>query len=240
MRFYNPCMSQAFHLVQLQKIDTQLDQLKNRLSEIERTLNSNEALQQAQLENKAAGDQVHQAQSVLRNAENIVQSQRIKIETSESALYGGKIHNPKELQDLQVDIQSLKKYLAVLEDQQLEAMLNLEQVEELQKATLERVNRVMAETANQSASLLGEQGQLFRTQERLQTERQAVLPQITAENIAIYGRLREQKRGMAVCQVEDGACKGCGTSLRPAEIQAARSPSLLVRCSTCGRILYAG
>ncbi len=233
-------MSLAFHLAQLQKIDTQLDQLKNRLNEIERILNSNEALQQAQLENKAAGEQVLQAQRVLRNTEDAVQNQRIKIETSEAALYGGKIHNPKELQDLQVEIHSLKKYHTTLEDQQLEAMLSLEQVEGRQQATMERVSRVLAETANQSASLLGEQGQLTRTQERLQTERLAVLPQITPENIIVYSRLRELKRGMAVCQVEDGACKGCGSSLRPAEIQAARSPSQLVRCSTCGRILYAG
>jgi uncharacterized protein len=233
-------MSQAFHLAQLQKIDTQLDQLKNRLNDIERILNSNEALRQAQLENEAAGEQVHQIQRVLHTAEDAVQVQRIKIETSEASLYGGKIRNPKELQDLQVEIQSLKKYMVVLEDQQLEAMLSMEQAEERQKAKAERVSHVLAETANQSASLLGEQGQLTRTTERLQTERLAVLPQITPENITVYTRLKEQKRGMAVCQVEDGACKGCGSSLRPAEIQAARSPSQLVRCSTCGRILYAG
>jgi predicted nucleic acid-binding Zn-ribbon protein len=233
-------MSQAFHLAQLQKVDTQLDQIQNRLNEIDRVLKSNQSLQQAQAEAKAAKERVFQAQQTLRSAEDAVQAQRIKIELSESSLYGGKIRSPKELQDLQAEIASLKKHMATLEDTQLDAMVALEQIEDDQKKADQRITLVQAELASQSASLLGEQGMLVKNQDRFQTERQAVLPQISAENIVVYNRLREQKRGMAVSQVEDGACKGCGSSLRPAEIQAARSPSQLVRCSTCGRILYAG
>jgi uncharacterized protein len=233
-------MSQAFHLAQLQKVDTQLDQIQNRLNEIDRIIKTNQTLQQAEAELKTARDRMLETQRALGKAEDAVQSQRIKIETSESSLYGGKIRSPKELQDLQSDIVSLKKHLATLEDQQLDNMLSLEQAEESQKKADQRMTAVQAEFTSQSASLIGEQGMLQKTQERLQVERQAVLPQIEAENIVTYNRLREQKRGIAVSQVEDGACKGCGSTLRPAEIQAARSPSQLVRCSTCGRILYAG
>ncbi len=233
-------MSQASHLAQLQKFDTQLDHIQSRLLEIEQVLKSNQALQQAENDTHAAKERLLQAQRTLRSAEERVQAQRIKIETSEASLYSGKIHSPKELQDLQTEIVSLKKRLAALEDEQLEGMVALEQAEDDQKKADQRLVLVQAELASQSASLLGEQSLLRKNQERFQTEKQAVLPQISAENLQTYNRLREQKRGMAVSQVEDGACKSCGTALRPAEIQAARSPSQLARCSTCGRILYAG
>jgi predicted nucleic acid-binding Zn-ribbon protein len=233
-------MSQAFHLLQLQKIDTQLDQIQSRLNAIDTILQTNEALKQAMAANLAADQQLTADQHKLRTAESAVQAQQIKIETADAALYSGKIRIPKELQDLQNDILSLKRRRAALEDEQIEAMLALEKDEENQRLAAQHLLKVQAETANQSASLLGEQTQLLKNQERLNVERQAVLPQIMPENIAIYTRLREQKHGLAVCKVEDNACAGCGSSLRPEEKQAARSPSQLVRCSSCNRFLYAG
>ena len=233
-------MSQAFHLAQLQKVDTQLDQIQTRLSAIEQELHSNDALKLAQSADELAQQQVRQSQRALRSAEDAVQAVRIKIETSEASLYGGKIKNPKELQDIQNEVQALKRRLAELEDQELEAMINLEASEETEKSKKQQLLKTQAEATTHSAGLVGEQSQLIRLRERLITEREAILPQITPEYITTYSRLREQKRGLAVCQVQDGACAGCGTVLRPAEWQAARSPSQVVRCSTCGRILYAG
>ena len=233
-------MSQAFHLAQLQKVDTQLDQIQTRLSAIELELQSNDALKQAQSADELAQQGVRQSQRILRNAEDAVQAVRIKIETSESSLYGGKIQNPKELRDLQNEVQALKRRLSELEDQQLEAMMTLETAEETEKSKKQQLVNTQAESTSQAAGLLGEQTQSIRSRDRLFIERDAILPQITPEYLTTYNRLREQKRGLAVCQVQDGACAGCGTVLRPAEWQAARSPSQVVRCSTCGRILYAG
>jgi predicted nucleic acid-binding Zn-ribbon protein len=233
-------MNEAFHLAQLQKVDTQLDQIQARLAAIDLELSSNDTLKQAQTADELAQQQVQKSQRNLRSAEDAVSAIRIKIETSESSLYGGKIKNPKELQDLQHEIQALKRRLSELEDQELESMLALESSENTQKEKDQLLLKTQAEVSSQSAGLLGEQTQLNRSRERLLTERNAILPQISAEYLAIYHRLREQKRGLAVCQVQDGSCTACGTVLRPAEWQAARSPSQVVRCTTCGRILYAG
>jgi hypothetical protein len=38
---------------------------------------------------------------VLKQSELEVEKQRIKIQQTEASLYGGLVHNPKELQDLQ-------------------------------------------------------------------------------------------------------------------------------------------
>jgi len=233
-------MSQAFHLFQLQKIDTQLDQIQSRLNQIEVILQSNETLKQAEQNNTAAALSLKAAQTALQHTETAVQNQRVKIETCDATLYSGRIKITKELQDLQNEILSLKRRLAVLEDEQFQAMVTLEEVESLQKSMAQALVKAQAEVADQTASLRGEQSQLLKTKDRLNTERQAVTPQTNAESLVIYARLREQKRGLAVCQVLEDACAGCGSVLRPEERQAARSPSQLVRCGSCGRLLYAG
>jgi uncharacterized protein len=233
-------MSQAFNLLQLQKIDTQLDQIQSRLSQIEHILSTNDSLNLAIAANEDANQKVLKARQILAKSEELVQAQRIKIEISEAALYSGKIHIPKELQEMQVEITSLKKRLSILEDEQLDAMVLLEDSEKAQADSFTKLRSTQAEVAGQSAGLMGEQSQLQKNRERLNTERMAALSQISPENLTSYTRLREQKRGLAVCQVEDNACAGCGSTLRPEVRQAARSPLQVVRCETCGRILYAG
>jgi uncharacterized protein len=233
-------MSQAFHLYQLQKLDTQLDQVQSRLHQIEMILQSNDTLKQAELNHAAAVNSLKAALLTLQKTETAVQNQQIKIETSEAALYSGRIRITKELQDLQNEIKSLKKFLTTLEEEQFQAMVALEDAETFQNTTSQELGKAQAEAAGQTASLRGEQSQLLKTQDRLHTEREAVSPQINAESLAIYLRLREQKRGLAVCPVTDDACAICGSVLRPEEKQAARAPNQLVRCQSCGRILYAG
>jgi predicted nucleic acid-binding Zn-ribbon protein len=38
--------------------------------------------------------------------------------------------------------------------------------------------------------------------------------------------------------VERGLCRGCGVTLPSGDVQRARAGQELVRCNSCGRILY--
>ena len=228
-------MSQSFHLYQIQKIDTQLDQIEARRAEITSILEKDVRMRNAQKHLDEAHVQVHQLQHALREMEEITRAKRIKIEQSEAALYGGSVRSPKELQDLQTEVASLKKHLATLEDQQLEKMMQLEAAE-AQRAFDELDEQLISEYA----SLNGEKSQLERQRERLNAERTVISGQISAENLEVYQRLRQQKKGQAVVPIEDESCGVCGATLTPAECQAAKSPLKIIFCSACGRILYAG
>jgi predicted nucleic acid-binding Zn-ribbon protein len=233
-------MNQAFQLYQLQKIDSQFDVIENRLNEITKILDADETLKRAEAAVQQKQLELHQEKMSLQKIDDAVQAQKIKMETSGAALYGGKIQNPKELQDLQNEISSLKKHLAVLEDQELEAMIRYDQLElDLKKALEDQIN-ARGEVVEKQSKLLGEQLQLTKTKEKLLAERAAVVPAILPENLEMYLKLRKTKRGVAVASVTEEACTGCGSNLTPAEWQAARSPRQVAYCSSCGRILYAG
>jgi uncharacterized protein len=233
-------MNQSSQLYQVQKIDTALDQANARLAEIMRIIEADKSVHTAQEHVSAATKSVHSARRALTNIEDNVKAVQIKIQTSEASLYGGKIRNPKELQDLQSEITALKRRHSSLEDDQLEAMLAYEDAENVLDEANKSLVDVKADFASRQASLIGEQSQLIKTVERLQAERNATVQSILPDNLQFYERLRKQKRGLAVVLVEDGSCSGCGSSVRPAEIQTARSPSQMLPCSSCGRILYAG
>jgi predicted nucleic acid-binding Zn-ribbon protein len=233
-------MSQSSSLYRLQQIDSQLDQAHNRLREIEATLNDNTALQHAQMQAQNIEHALQEARKALRRAEDTVQDQHIKIGQTESALYGGKVRNPKELQDLQNEAAALKRYLSVLEDRQLEAMLVVEETEAEHKKSQASLNDVRARAEEQHAGLKGEQSSIEKTVERLVIERHAAISAITPVDLSLYEQLRQNRRGIAVAKVTAKACGACGALLTPVLLQSAAVPSQIVRCSSCGRILYIG
>lgn len=232
-------MSAALGLYRLQRVDSQVDQIQARLRTIQQTLENDVALRSAN-ELFTAADAKHQdAERTLKLSEGEVEKQRIKIEQTEASLYGGKVHNPKELQDLQKDVASLKRFLETLEERQLEAMIAAETAEKELQAAGADLERVRSNLKEQNKDLARESETLHKNLERLSSERQAVVTDIATQALNIYDQLRKQKRGLAITTIEDNSCEACGTTLTPSQQQNARSTSQLFHCPTCGRILYA-
>lgn len=221
-------------------MDSQIDQINQRLVEIQHILDNDHEVNTAQSAHTEAEQQLHKARHTLKAAEETVQSHRMKIEINQAALYGGRVRNPKELQDLQNESAALARHLSVLEDKQLEAMLAVEECEQRHAAASSGLDQARARFATHSATLLGEQTRLQKDRERLQAERQPTASQISPAYVDVYDRLRQKKSGIAVASIEEGCCTACGSELPPMEWQAARSPNKVVYCSSCGRILYAG
>lgn len=233
-------MNQAFHLYRLQQIDTQIDQAAASLADIEKLLSGDETVRQARQSLEGISKQLHQNRQGLKQAEFAVKEQQIKIAQNEASLYGGRIRNPKELQDLQKDIASLKKHLAALEDKQLEGMVAVEDAEGAEEAARKNLLGAEANFAEKSAGWLGQKDVLLHTLERLKAERTTAAPPVNPDSMRIYDNIRKRKSGVAVTTARDGSCTVCGATIRPMELQAARSAPDLVYCSFCGRILYVG
>jgi predicted nucleic acid-binding Zn-ribbon protein len=232
-------MSAALGLYRLQQVDSQIDQIQARLKTIGQTLDNDAVLRAAQ-ERVVAADGTHkESERALMLSEAEVEKQRIKIEQTEASLYGGKVHNPKELQDLQMDVASLKRHLITLEERQLEAMITAETTEQELQRIKNDLEQVQSDRQGQYQDLTQESETLQKNLERLHSERQAVVTDIASQALNVYDQLRKQKRGLAISTIADNSCEACGTTLTPSQQQNARSTSRLFHCPTCGRILYA-
>jgi predicted nucleic acid-binding Zn-ribbon protein len=232
-------MSASLGLFRLQQVDSQIDRARLQLDGIRKTLENDLELKKALALVEASQAEFHEAKSQLKTSEAEAEAQKIKIEQTEASLYGGSVHNPKELQDLQRDVASLKKHLATLEERELEAMLKVEKAEATLGAARSSLESIQSKLSGEHRTLLHEQSKLLTDLERLGQEREASASPVDMELITIYNDLRKQKRGVAVTDFEDNSCSSCGASLTSSLQQNAKSPRQLTYCPSCGRILYA-
>jgi uncharacterized protein len=231
-------MSQKLNLYRLQQLDSRIDRARVRLLAIQKKLEDDVVLRQASELARTTGEARQSAEQALRQAEAAVKAQKIKIEQTESSLYSGTVHNPKELQDLQNDVASLRRHLSTLEDRQLEAMITLEDTEAISNKAQAQLQAAQKQWAEQNRDLHQEQEGLLKETDTLSTQRMAVTESIPEESITLYNRLRQQHNGVAVATLSDSSCDACGAGLTAALIQAARSAGQTINCPSCGRILY--
>ena len=232
-------MSAALGLYRLQQVDSQIDQIQARLRMIQQTLENDVTLRTANDQFSAATTRHKDAERLLKLSEAEVEKQRLKLEQTDASLYGGKVQNPKELQDLQKDVASLKRHLETLEERELEAMIAVETAEKEWQTAKTGLEGVQANLKEQNKDLTSESEILRKNLERLNSERQAVVTDIAGQTLNVYDQLRKQKRGLAITTIADSSCEACGTTLTASQQQNARSTSQLFHCPTCGRILYA-
>jgi len=127
-----------------------------------------------------------------------------------------------------------------LEDQQLEAMLELDEAE----SQLSAAEKTQADTENQVAAqkklLAADKSELIHDLGINETEREAAASNIDDYDLRQYEKLRKQKNGIAVARVVDKTCAACGSTLTAATFSSAKVPTKITRCNSCGRILYVG
>ena len=232
-------MSAALGLYRLQQVDSQIDHAQSRLKIIRQTLENDAELRAASEQATSAEKQLREAERLLKQTELEVEKQRLKLQQTEASLYGGLVHNPKELQDLQKDVASLKRHLETLEDRELEAMQVVENAEKNEQIAKAALQQVTASRGDQFRELTNESEILNKDLDRFSSERSAVVKDLASQAIQTYDQLRKQRRGIAVTTVSDSACAACGTTLTASQQQSARSTSQLFYCPSCGRILYA-
>lgn len=230
----------TFHLFQLQKLDSVLAQYKQQELDLRTKIDDLSLVNSTRKDLDQAMEKLQEEKRKSENIESSLSSKRIKLAQSESSLYSGKIQNPKELQDLQLEIASLKKAIMVLEDSQIGSWEKLEILTAESEVKSNNFKNAESNSALHNQEMENELSRLLIDQQRVNLEKNAVTSQISPAFLSIYQKLLLSKKGVAVSEIEDSSCGICGTTLTPSECQLARNHSVIQLCSNCGRILYAG
>ncbi len=225
-------------LYRLQKVDNQLAQKKRRYRQVEARLGESEPLRRARAELKEAREHLARCQATLRDLELQVAGVVEKQQASEKLLYSGRVKNPRELSDLQKEIEYLKRRQAELEDRQLEAMVEVEQATTRLGIASEQYVVVESSWRAENAELGAEYDSLRRELAHLLAQRKGLLRHISETDLAEYNAIRRLRQGVAVVAVRDGACQVCHVSVPRRDLERARQTDELFHCSGCDRILY--
>ena len=230
-------MSAVTQLYALQDIDLSIAASKNALDEAEALIGNTDELEAAREAAASANEALQAAERVFKERENEANDLALKIEPLEKKLYQGTILNPKELDDLQKDIESLKKRRDQLDEQAIEAMDALEDAQRAQKETQERLDAMEADHKAGQTALHERIAALQLEIQELQSERDEQAADVEPSLLQLYGRVAAIRQNRAVAKVEGGACQGCRLSLPSSLIQRARGGGNIVQCSSCERIL---
>lgn len=229
-------MTIAKQLYQLQEIDLEIESDRQALEQIASQLGESQAVVEARSRLTSEQQRLDEAKKEQRSAEWEIADLGSKITTLEKKLYSGEITSPKELTNLQHEIEGLKARRSQLEDKALEIMDQVE-LSEASVATISgELKTREAEWQVKQQQLSTEMEQLKAALSDLEDKRQLVAAEIDPQTVEFYHELKKQRR-TAVAKVEQGICRGCRISLSTTELQQARG-NRLVQCSSCGRILF--
>ncbi|MGB2894968.1 MAG: C4-type zinc ribbon domain-containing protein [Anaerolineales bacterium] len=233
-------MSRVSNIFRLQELDLEISRCHGRIAEIDVLLADDDEVTSARADLESREEKLAEARLANSSADHAVESQRAKIENTEKALYSGSVTNPKELEDLTLESQSLKRYLDTLEDRLLEAMVALEENEIKHDQASQKLTQLIARKSGENDLLAADRLDLLATIERTETERDAALSNISADDLKIYDKFRKRFDGVALALTRDSSCGVCGVDLARSIEQDIRSGNTLIYCEQCGRILYAG
>ena len=231
-------MSKAETLYRLQIIDLEIDERSRRLKEVKAILEGNEELGRARQALQDGEKKLSRQRTRLRDQELEMRSLANKIASVEDRLYGGHIKNPKELASRQEEVQYLKRRKGGLEDQVLEAMIEVEESEASVTEQREKLARLEEEWQETQARLSAEQNELVNRLSQLRAKRAKLQKTIEAGDLALYEDLRRRWGGRAVALLEGELCQACGVTLPSSKAQQARQGKALTLCGSCERILY--
>lgn len=172
--------------------------------------------------------------------EDEIASLREKQALADKQLYSGTTNNPRELQALQDDIDSIKRRIGKLEDDELEVMEATEPVDGERRALQAERNDVDSKAEVLRGELAEAVAGIDAELAEERAQRDAAAADVEDELLAEYEGLRQRRSGgIAIARLVGSTCQGCHLALSAVEVDRIRKLSLdeRVTCEECGRLL---
>ena len=230
-------MTDAASLYELQKIDSNWEKVRRRLIQIQKLTAEPEDLRTAREHLRQTDKQLHDWHALQLNAELESRGLAERIAESDKLLMSGTVRNPKELEQLDASVAALRRHQASVEEQGVNALLQVETLTKQQKGEQAVLAGVEKTWNTRREELVQEENKLKRYALQLKAQRAKLTESIPASDVALYDDLRKRKAGIAVSPIANGVCTACSVRVPTGVASTLRSRSEAIYCTSCGRIL---
>jgi len=232
--------AEQLRLLELQGVDTALDQLAHRrehLPEITQIRLLEDRLQQAADEVVLAETEVSDLAREQRRLESDVDQVRARAARDQQRMQAGT--SAKEAGSLQHEVESLARRQAELEDQVLELMERREEADNRLGAAKAQVAALQDELAGAAARRDEALADMDRAVAAHREQRARTAEGVGAELLGLYEKIRASSGGTGAARLFRRRCEGCHLELSGGDLAAVRSAPAdeVVRCEECRRIL---
>ncbi len=161
-----------------------------------------------------------------------------KISKSDKTLYGGQVVNPREVEALKAEIESLKKQRDASDERILELYELVPPAKKLADAAEAKVAVKKKELSERRQVAIKEKEQLEKSYKEYATARPEKAKIVSPTLLARYEAIAKGHGGIGMVQaLKTGHCGGCGMHLAERTMQMLKDEKTIT-CEACHRILY--
>ena len=227
-------------ILELQLLDNEIMQANTKLKslpEVEQLLHIDKRIITATDEIATVKQEADQISLELRRGEVDVETVTDRIKKDEARLASGNA-TPKELEQTQHEIQTLKKRQLALEEIELEIMVRSEAVTERSKVLntdLTSLETLKAEINQRLNAATNEINSVILAKQK---NRQEVAVKIEKVLLDLYEKIRSSS-GIGAASLIGNKCNGCNLAINAVEMQRIKTlpADEVLRCEECRRIL---
>jgi len=224
-------------LVELSKIDKQIDDFGPKIEEVKARLTKVEEEKQTLQEAIAKIDEEIQ-ECELKKRKNELHLQELSEKLSELEKKSGQVKTEKELKAIQLEEDIAKEQINFANDE-IARLENICETKQEEKEALqeqlakieERLQEVKQEVDSELQKLEKEREELFRKKSEL-------VAKIPQQILAFYEKIRRWAGNTAVVPVKKQACMGCFMKINDKTYANVIKGEEITTCPHCGRILY--
>ncbi len=226
-------------LYELQMVDSDIARLKAELAKLDTGLELKAEVTAADNEYKTLLNQHHISEAESRALELEIKTLQEKKTKFESQLYGGTVRNPRQLSDLQEEVEMLDREVMKLEDRELELMETLEG----QRSQLARWDEDLSDKKARLRTVLAtyqEKSSLVTEQvAALEGQRKEIAGRVDSRAArSVTNRFRARQGGVGLVRVTGDTCPGCRVTLASELQKELWTGRVGLTCDNCGRLLY--
>jgi uncharacterized protein len=229
-------------LLDVQELDSRLDSLHHQLATIP------EAVQLAELGGRrSAVDgrvrdlrvEVDDLTAEQKRSDADVEQVKARRVRDQGMVDAGSITDPKALQRMLGELESLQRRISDLEDVEIEVMERLEAAQTGLEESVRELAEIDAQVSSLEATRATRAAELERSVDQVTVERAELVADVPDDLVALYTKLRDQKGGVGAAALRRRECGGCRLTLNPSDLAsiAAAPTDEVLRCEECSRIL---
>lgn len=229
-------------LLDLQGVDAEVDQLRHRLGNLPQEAEIKELTRSRGVTLGKLRDQqivVDDLVAAQEKADADVEQVKARRQRDQQRIDSGAIANPKDIERMQHEMETLERRISVLEDEELEVMEQLEEAQDQLRRLQEEMHATDERLAELTEARDVQAGEVKAELALVETRRSPIAGELPDDLLALYEKLRAGKGGVGAAALRARQCGGCMLTLDPSEL--ARIKALgddeVVRCEECQRIL---
>ena len=236
--------AEQLRLLDLQALDTALDQARNRMQQLRQDpafRDLQQAVTDRQVEAERAGAALTEARDAVAAAEREVSSVRDHRERNQKRLDAGE-GSARDLERMMHELSTLAELQDRNEEAELEAMDAVEQAEAAEAGTRRLLAEAQAAARDRGAALKAEATEVSARGNELTKQRAALAATLPAGLLARYEKVRARNGGIGAARLVGNHSEASGLPISPADLaQIEQAPAdTLVYCPDSGAILVRG